>query len=100
MVVGGGCLAAPGAPSAFAVSGNSGGTISFTWGASAGAPTSYVIEAGSISGASNLANADLGTSATAYTAFGVGRGTYFVRLRAKNGCGTSGVSNELVLVVP
>ncbi len=100
MVVGGGCSSAPGAPSAFAVSGNSGGTISFTWGASSGSPTSYVIEAGSISGASNLANADLGTSATAYTAFGVGRGTYFVRLRAKNGCGTSGVSNELVLVVP
>ena len=86
--------------SSSAVSGNSGGTVTFTWGPSSGGPTTYIIEAGSTAGATNLANADLGSTATSYTAFGVGRGTYFVRLRARNGCGTSPVSNELVLVVP
>lgn len=99
LVVGGACTAAPGAPSGFAITGNSGGTVSFTWSAASGSPTTYIIEAGSTSGATNLANSDLGGSATSFTATGVGRGTYFVRLRAKNSCGTSGVSNEVVLVV-
>ncbi len=101
MVVGGGCAAAPGAPTGFAISGNSGGTVAFTWSAASGSPTSYLIEAGSTSGAANLVpGSDLGGTATSYTATGVARGTYFVRLRAKNPCGTSGVSNEVVLVVP
>jgi hypothetical protein len=104
VVVGGdgggrGCTAAPAAPSAFVVTGNSGGTVSFRWNASANA-TSYVIETGSTPGAANLANSDLGSTATAFTAAGVGRGTYYVRLRAKNTCGTSGASNELTLIVP
>ena len=48
----------------------------------------------------NLANADLGSNATAFGTSGVGRGTYFVRIRAKNTCGTGAASNEVVLVVP
>src|SRR6185295_6817092 len=80
LVVGPGtCSGPPAPPTGFAITGNTGGTVSFQWNASAGA-TSYVIEAGSIPGASNLANSDLGSSATSFTAPGVGRGTYFVRL--------------------
>jgi hypothetical protein len=101
LVVGGGpCTGAPGAPTGFILTGNSGGTVSFIWGASSGSPTTYIIEAGSTPGATNLANSDLGGTATAFTAFGVGRGTYYVRLRARNSCGTSGPSNEVTLVVP
>ena len=98
LAVGGACAAAPSAPAGFALTFNSGGTVSFTWGASPGA-TSYIIEAGSTAGAANLANANLGSSATSATFGGVGRGTYFVRLRATNVCGTSGVSNEVVVTV-
>jgi len=99
LTVGGACTAPPAAPGSFTLTGNSGGTVSFSWGASANA-TTYVIEAGSAPGSANLANANLGSSATSATFAGVGRGTYFVRLRAQNLCGTSGVSNEVTLVVP
>jgi len=99
LTVGGGCTATKPAPTAFTLTGNSGGTVSFRWGASASA-TTYVIEAGSTPGATNLANANLGSSATSATFTGVGRGTYYVRLRAQNACGTGSVSNEVTLIVP
>ena len=94
------CTAAPGAPAGFTLTGNGGGTVAFVWSAASGNPTSYIIEAGSTSGAVNLANSDLGSTATAFGTSGVGRGTYFVRIRAKNTCGTGAASNEVVLVVP
>jgi len=99
LVVGGGCVGPPSAPTGFANTFKSGGTVTFAWNASAGA-TTYIIEAGSAPGAANLANADLGSSATSATFSGVPNGTYFVRLRAQNACGTSGVSNEVVLILP
>jgi len=100
LVVGSGaCTAAPAAPGGFALTLNAGGTVSFAWTPSAGA-TTYVIEAGSAPGANNLVpGTDLGSSATVFTATGVGAGTYFVRVRARNACGTSGVSNELTVAV-
>jgi matrixin len=95
---GGGCSTPP-APGNFQLTFNNGGTVSFAWAASAGA-TSYVIEAGSLPGAANLANSDLGSPATSATFSGVGAGTYYVRLRAKSGCGqVSGASNEVVLII-
>jgi hypothetical protein len=98
--VGGGCTAPPVAPTGFVLTGNSGGTVSFVWNASANA-TTYIIEAGSTPGMVNLANSNLGSPATSATFAGIGRGTYFVRLRAQNTCGTSsGVSNEVTLIVP
>lgn len=53
---------------------------------------SYVVEAGSASGGINLYNAPVGpqTNVQAFVPFG----SYFVRLRAQNGCGTSSTSNE------
>lgn len=100
VVGGGGCTGAPGAPGGLTIVSNSGGTVTFSWSAAAGGPTSYVIEAGSTSGAANLANSDLGSTATTFTATGVGRGTYFVRVKGKNACGTGAASNEVTLVVP
>jgi hypothetical protein len=64
-----------------------------------GAPSSYVIEAGSFEGGSNLANFDTLTTATSFFAPGVGSGTYFVRVRAKNACGVGMGSNEIVVKV-
>ncbi len=87
----------PAAPSALQVLSNTGGTVTLGWSASAGA-AAYVLEAGSGPSLSNLANSDVG-AVTTYTATNVGTGTYYVRVRAKNACGSSLPSNEVVLVV-
>ena len=101
LIVGGSvCTTAPLAPSGLAstviVS-----SLRLTWNAPAGgcAPTSYRIEAGSSSGLSNLAVVDTGSTATAFTASGVGARTYFVRVFAANASGFSGASNEATVVV-
>jgi hypothetical protein len=76
-----------------------GSTVRLIWSPAATA-TAYVLEAGSFSGGSNLAVFDTGSAVTSFTAGAVGAGTYFVRVRARNPCGTSGGSNETVVVVP
>jgi hypothetical protein len=101
LVVGGGaCAAAPGAPSSLRVVSINGGTVALAWNAAAGNPASYIVEAGSGPGATNLANSDLGSVATSLTATGVARGIYFARIRAKNLCGVSATSNEVIVNVP
>ncbi len=75
-----------------------GSAVTLAWMASAGA-TSYVLEAGTTAGSANLATSDLGSAATTFTAFGVAPGTYFVRVRSKNACGTSGPSNEASVII-
>ena len=99
VTVGGACASPPNAPSG--LTGNvSGTTVNLNWTGSAGgcAPTSYVIQAGSASGLSNIAIVDVGLqtglSATAPA------GTYFVRIVASNVNGLSAPSNEIVLTVP
>jgi len=59
---------------------------------------SYIIEAGSVPGLSNLVVSDTGGAATTFIAT-AGAGTYYVRMRTKNACGTSAPSNEVTLVV-
>ena len=97
---GGNCTAAPGAPSGASAT-VSGSTVTVVWTAPGGgnAPTSYIVEAGSGPGLSDLANSDLGSASTTLVARGVGPGTYFVRLRPVNGCGTGPTSNEIVVNV-
>lgn len=96
------CTTPPGAPTNFTAS-VTGNQVTLAWqapaaaSAPASAPTSYVLEAGSTSGASNLFNADVG-NATSLTATAP-NGTYFARARAKNACGTSGPSNEASFTV-
>lgn len=93
------CTTAPGAPSGLRVVSNSGGTVVLSWTGASGCPTSYIVQAGSTAGASNLVNSDLGSAATTLTANGVGAGTYYVRVRAKNAFGTGNPSNEITLTV-
>lgn len=81
-------LTAPGVPANLAAS-VSGSTVTLTWAASTtagpdAAPSSYRLEAGASSGASDIANADTGSAATSYIATGVPNGTYYVRVRAAN----------------
>jgi predicted phage tail protein len=92
------CAGPPGAPSGllFDVRGS---TVTLSWLAANGRPTSYVVEAGSFSGGADLVTSDLGNAGTSMTATGVGGGTYFVRIRARNACGTGAPSNEVTVVV-
>jgi hypothetical protein len=78
----------------------SGGNVTLTWaaGIGGGQAASFVIEAGSASGASNLLTFDTGASSTSFAA-AAPPGTYFVRVRARNASGTSGPSNEAIVLV-
>lgn len=92
------CTGAPGAPGGL-LNSVSGSTVTLTWNAASGSPTTYIVEAGSASGLTDLANSDLGGTATSLTAAGVGAGTYFVRVRARNACGLGPASNEVIVTV-
>jgi hypothetical protein len=89
-----GCVAAPLAPIGV-VAQASGNTVSIGWQPAAGA-TGYVLEAGSGPGAADLAVVPLGAAGLVATA---PEGTYFLRVRALNACGSSTPSGEVVLNV-
>ena len=91
-----GCLGAPAAPVILTSQVASGGLATLTWSAVAEA-SNYLIEAGSVSGASDLA---LITTGAALLSGVVPSGTYFARVRARNGCGASAPSQEVVVQVP
>jgi hypothetical protein len=93
-----GCGAAAPSPTGLSFNVN-GSDVTLNWSTGGGAPSSYVIEAGSFSAAANLANIDTLSAATSFFAPGVGSGTYFVRVRARNSCGVSAASNEIVVIV-
>ena len=58
-----------------------------------------VLEAGYTPGASNAAVIVLDPSARAFST-NAPPGTYYVRVRAMNACGSSAGSNEIVISVP
>jgi predicted phage tail protein len=74
----------------------SGSSVQLSWQAAAGA-TSYVVEAGTASGSSNLVASDIGNVTT--LAALAAPGAYYVRVRARSACGSSPPSNEVVVVV-
>jgi len=74
-------------------------TLSWEPAASGAVPTTYIVEAGSFSGGSDLAVFSTDSVATTITVQQVPTGTYFVRVRAGNSGGTSPPSNEVVAVV-
>ncbi len=98
MVVVGNVPAPPSAP-VFTAGSASGSTVTLTWQApTRGTATSYIVEAGSAPGLSNLARANIGAATTAQFG-GVPAGTYFVRIRAVNAQGISVASNERTVTV-
>lgn len=77
----------------------SGRTVELTWLASTGcAATSYVLEAGTRSGAADVFVGNVGGQTRLVAT--VSPGTYYVRVRGQNGAGTGPPSGEVVVVVP
>jgi glucose/arabinose dehydrogenase len=76
----------------------SGRLVSLSWMAS-GTITSTVLEAGYTPGGSDAAVVVLAPSARVFSS-NAPPSTYYVRVRAVNACGSSAVSNELVITVP
>ena len=94
----GACTVAPGAPSGISAS-VSGSTITLTWTAASGSPAGYVVDAGSAPGLSNLASGTDVGAGTTLSAPNMPAGTYYVRVRARNSCGTGSASNEVSVTV-
>lgn len=97
IIVGGSAPCLPPPSPANAVGSVAGSLVTLQWSASPGA-TSYVIEAGSLTGSNNIAAFDTQSTATSFSA-AAPPGTYFLRIRARSGCGTSGPSSEVVITV-
>jgi hypothetical protein len=97
------CTAAPPAPGnvAASVTGPGGAAdpavVTVRW-ASADAATSYRIEVGSTPGATNIASVETGTTLLSSEQMAA-NGTYYVRVRAINGCGVSAPSSEPTVTV-
>jgi predicted phage tail protein len=91
---------APGAPRDLVAS-VSGANVTLNWSPpdTGGAPSTYVIAAGSASGWSNLAHLATGNTLTTFSAAGIPNGVYFVRVSAQNAIGTSAPSNEVTFSV-
>jgi hypothetical protein len=73
--------------------------VALAWDAPTGscAPTLYLLQAGSASGASDVANAPV--AGTSLAAAGVANGTYYIRVLAVNALGPSIPSNEIIVIV-
>jgi hypothetical protein len=76
-----------------------GGVVTLSWGAAAGNATSYVIEAGTAAGLTNVGALPTGHLDTTWST-PAPAGTYFVRVRAANAYGLSPATNEVTVVVP
>jgi hypothetical protein len=87
----------PGAPGSFRFT-TSGSVITLLWDAPAtgGAPAAYILDVGTSPGASNALVFDTGSTAQTFVAT-VPAQQFFVRVRARNACGSSGPSNEIVV---
>ncbi len=70
------------------------GSVMFFWDAAPGVVTAYIVELGTTRGASNLGVVEIGGTARSHTFHRLAPGDYFARVRAKNDCGVSGLSNE------
>lgn len=75
-----------------------GSSVTLVWGG-VGAASSYVVEAGSSPGSASLVTSDTGSTVTSGMVRNVAPGTYQMRIRARNACGTSPPSNDVTVVV-
>jgi hypothetical protein len=95
------CQAAPDAPSALVAEKLPNVSARMSWTAPPGAeaPTSYVLETGSGAGRNDVATFIVPGTSTSTERAGV-PGTFFLRVYARNACGTSAPSNEVSITLP
>lgn len=93
---------APGRAVGLSATLGAGGLLLLNWypPALGGPPEDYLVEAGSTSGAADLAVVSSGSTATTFSTAGVPPGRYYIRVKARNAAGVGLPSNELVLNVP
>jgi hypothetical protein len=91
------CSDPPPPPADLKGASSTGGDVALTWTATPVTRT-YVLEAGKTSGAADALTVDVGAQ-TNYNASKVNPGTYYIRVRSRNACGTSDASNEVVVIV-
>lgn len=89
------CSGPPGVPGQL-VATVSGLSVAFTWGTASGA-TSYVLEAGSVTGGSDVARLNVGAATSLDGS--APAGVYYVRVRGTNPCSDGPASNELVVTL-
>jgi hypothetical protein len=94
------CKEPPPTPSSLSHT-KAGDMITLTWAPPTGGevPTTFVIEAGSAAGQNNVGTFVAPGSATSFQRQAP-PATYYVRVLARNACGTSAASNEIIVVVP
>jgi hypothetical protein len=95
------CAAAPTAPSQLAAEKLPNLVARLTWQPPTGPeqPTSYVVEAGTGAGKSDVGAFITPGTVTSAERTGV-PGTFFLRVYARNACGTSDASNEISVALP
>lgn len=91
------CTVAPGPPTNFAATAN-GFLASLNWAAATGEVDRYEIRAGTSSGMRNIGAFDVGPTTTLNAS--APAGIYYLAVVARNSCGVSGESNEVVLPLP
>ena len=92
------CQAAPGPPTGFSVLATR-RVLTLQWTPPAiGSAAEYLIEAGAGPGLANLVRLGTGGSAPSWQS-AVPPGAYYLRMRARNSCGESAPSNEVLVVV-
>ena len=96
-IVKGNCTAAPPAPTNVRAT-IAGQQVTIEWGlpSTSDGPTVFSIHVGSAPGLSNLLVVPVDYTQRSLTAVGPS-GTYYLRMRSHNGCGSSLSSNEIVL---
>lgn len=95
------CTSAPDAPSQLTAEKLPNVMARMTWQASTGPepPTTYVLETGTGTGKNDVATFIIPGNLTTTDRQGV-PGTFFLRVYARNACGTSDASNEVSITLP
>lgn len=91
------CVGPPSSPTGLSVS-VSARLVTLDWVAPAGPLTTFVIDVGSVPGATDIVTFATGNTRTTLSAIAA-PGTYFIRIRARNACGTGSPSLERTAVV-